>query len=217
MPRASPQCRASCARILQRAARGDRARRAEIGSAVQRDAASELTRGAARRGPSAREPASARRSRIVINRNINYTNICLYHCGFCAFSKGRSAARRCVGRPTAWIAEEIARRTLEARPAGATEVCLQGGIHPRYTGQTYLDIVATVKSAVPDMHVHAFSPLEITHGARTLGLSLRDYLDAPEARRDSRRLPGTAAEILDDEVRALICPDKISTAASGSR
>jgi len=145
----------------------------------------------------------------VVNRNINYTNICAYHCGFCAFSKGRSAVSL---RGAAYLLdlEEIARRTLEAAEAGATEVCLQGGIHPQFTGETYLDIVAAVKRAVPAMHVHAFSPLEITHGAATLGLPLAQYLERL-ASAGLSTLPGTAAEILDDEVRAVICPDKLST------
>ncbi|HKD54239.1 MAG TPA: 5-amino-6-(D-ribitylamino)uracil--L-tyrosine 4-hydroxyphenyl transferase CofH [Steroidobacteraceae bacterium] len=146
----------------------------------------------------------------VVNRNINYTNICLYHCGFCAFSKGRSAADL-RGPAYRLDTDEIGRRTLEAARAGATEVCLQGGIHPSYTGDTYLEIIASVKTAAPDMHVHAFSPLEITHGARTLGLSLRDYLTRLKSAGLST-LPGTAAEILDDEVRAVICPDKLNSA-----
>ena len=146
----------------------------------------------------------------VVNRNINYTNICTYGCTFCAFSKGRhSLGHR--EKPYDLALEEIATRTREAWARGATEVCLQGGIQPGYTGETYLGIVAAVKSAAPDMHVHAFSPLEIWHGAETLGLPLRDYLarlkDAGLA-----SLPGTAAEILDDEVRAILCPDKINTA-----
>ena len=145
----------------------------------------------------------------VINRNINYTNICLYHCGFCAFSKGRGAADL---RGPAYNLEldEVARRTIEAAAAGATEVCLQGGIHPSFTGQTYLNIVRAVKEAVPWMHVHAFSPLEVSHGASTLGLPLSTYL---EKLRDAglSTLPGTAAEILDDEIRTIICPDKLRT------
>ena len=145
----------------------------------------------------------------VVNRNINYTNICLYHCGFCAFSKGRKAADL---RGPAYNLDlaEIAQRTVEAAAAGATEVCLQGGIHPSFTGDTYLNIVRAVKEAVPNMHVHAFSPLEIRHGAGTLGLPIAAYLERL-ARNGLSTLPGTAAEILDDEVRAIICPDKLNT------
>ena len=145
----------------------------------------------------------------VVNRNINYTNICLYHCGFCAFSKGRSS-QDLRGPAYNLELEEVARRTVEAAAAGATEVCLQGGIHPSFTGHTYLNIVRAVKEAVPRMHVHAFSPLEVQHGARTLGLPLANYL---ERLRDAglSTLPGTAAEILDDEIRDIICPDKLST------
>ncbi len=145
----------------------------------------------------------------VVNRNINYTNICLYHCGFCAFSKGRGAAD--VRGPAYRLElEEVARRAVEAAAAGATEVCLQGGIHPSFTGDTYLSIVRAVKKEVPWMHVHAFSPLEVQHGAQTLDLPLEVYL---ERLRDAglSTLPGTAAEILDDDIRAIICPDKLRT------
>ena len=106
---------------------------------------------------------------------------------------------------------EIARRVREAVARGASEVCLQGGIHPAYTGQTYLDILRTVKRAAPDIHVHAFSPLEVTHGAETLGVSVRTFLEMLKAE-GLGSLPGTAAEILDDAVRAVICPDKLTTA-----
>jgi FO synthase len=145
----------------------------------------------------------------VVNRNINYTNICTYRCGFCAFSKGRSA-RSLRGPGYLLPMEEIGARTREAWERGATEVCLQGGIHPSFSGETYLDIVAAVKQAVPQIHVHAFSPLEVSHGARTLGLPLEAFLRRLGAEGLST-LPGTAAEILDDEVRAVLCPDKLRT------
>ena len=144
----------------------------------------------------------------VVNRNINYTNICLYRCGFCAFSKGSTKSER--GPAYNIDHAEIARRAVEAWERGASEVCLQGGIHPSYDGNTYRGIVAAVKAAVPAMHVHAFSPLEVHHGATTLGLSYEDYLgDLKE--RGLATLPGTAAEILSDDIRAIICPDKVDT------
>ena len=146
---------------------------------------------------------------FVVNRNINYTNVCSYRCGFCAFSKGKtSEALR--GKPYDLDLAEIARRTREAWERGATEVCLQGGIHPRYTGETYLRICRAVKEAAPGIHVHAFSSLEIHQGARTLGISEREFLQALKAE-GLNSLPGTAAEILDDEIRGLICPDKLNT------
>ncbi len=146
----------------------------------------------------------------VINRNINYTNICTFACSFCAFSKTSTKAGT-RDKPYDLPLEEIAQRTREAWAKGATEVCLQGGIHPRYTGQTYVDILRAVKDAVPEMHVHAFSPLEVSQGAATLGVPLIDYLKRLKDE-GLGSLPGTAAEILDDEVRDLICPDKVNTA-----
>jgi FO synthase len=145
----------------------------------------------------------------AVNRNINYTNICLYKCGFCAFSKG-STHEHLRGSPYDLDLDEVARRVREAAERGATEVCLQGGIHPRYTGDTYLALCRAVKQAAPSIHVHAFSPLEIWHGATTLGLSLEAFLTELKAA-GLGTLPGTAAEILDDEVRAVICPDKLGT------
>ena len=145
----------------------------------------------------------------VVNRNINYTNICGYRCQFCAFAKGK-ASENLRGQPYDLSIEEIQRRAREAWERGATEVCMQGGIHPAYTGATYLDICRAVKAVVPAMHVHAFSPLEVWQGARTLGVSLEAFL-AELKRAGLGTLPGTAAEILDDEVRAVLCPDKIRT------
>ena len=146
----------------------------------------------------------------VVNRNINYTNVCYFKCQFCAFSKGR-ASEHLRGRPYDISGEEIAARCVEAWARGATEVCMQGGIHPDYTGQTYLDILHTVKAATPAIHVHAFSPLEVWQGAATLGEDVTTFL---QRLREAglRTLPGTAAEILDDEVRRQLCPDKLTTA-----
>ncbi|MFT4054045.1 MAG: 5-amino-6-(D-ribitylamino)uracil--L-tyrosine 4-hydroxyphenyl transferase CofH [Novosphingobium sp.] len=144
----------------------------------------------------------------VVNRNINYTNICGYRCGFCAFSKGTAKALR--GPAYRLDLEEVARRAAEAWQRGATEVCLQGGIHPDYDGGTYLAIVEAVREAAPGIHIHAFSPLEISHGAASAGMALEPYLqklkDAGLA-----TLPGTAAEVLHEDVRRIICPDKVST------
>lgn len=146
----------------------------------------------------------------VVNRNINYTNVCYFGCKFCAFSKGKTH-EDLRGKPYDLAMDEIIRRAQEAWDRGATEVCLQGGIHPEYTGQTYIDILRALKAVLPDMHVHAFTPLEVFQGAKTLDLPLDTYLGML---RDEGlgTLPGTAAEILDDEVRATLCPDKINTA-----
>ncbi len=145
----------------------------------------------------------------VVTRNIQYTNVCYFRCGFCAFSKGKLAENL---RGPAYLVplEEIVRRVEEAWERGAVEVCLQGGIHPHFTGDYYLEVVRAIKAAVPDIHVHAFSALEVWQGAATLGLPLGEYL---HALRDAGlgSLPGTAAEVLDDEVRRLICPDKVTT------
>jgi FO synthase len=194
-------------RILHRARAGQRLDEAEI---VRLFAA----RGreiqiVCRAADALRAEVNGDRVSYVVNRNINYTNVCYFHCGFCAFSKGK-VAEHLRGLPYEVDLEEIARRTREAWQRGATEICLQGGIHPDYTGQIYLDICRTVKAAAPDVHVHAFSPLEVWQGARTLGLPLCEFL-AELRRAGLGSLPGTAAEILDDEVRGVICPDKIAT------
>ena len=146
----------------------------------------------------------------VVTRNVQYTNVCYFRCGFCAFSKGKLAENL---RGPAYLVpeEEIVRRVREAWERGATEVCLQGGIHPSFTGDYYAGVVETIKAAVPEIHVHAFSALEVWQGAATLGLSLETYL-ARLRDLGLGSLPGTAAEVLDDEVRAVICPDKVTTA-----
>jgi FO synthase len=145
----------------------------------------------------------------VHNRNINYTNVCTFKCKFCGFSKG-PLSLNLRGTPYLLTLDDIAQRAAEAWEMGATEVTLQGGIHPNFDGDYYIDVTRAVKDAVPDMHVHGFTALEVTEGAKRLGEDLATYLRRlKEAGLAS--LPGTAAEILDDEVRAVLCPDKITT------
>ena len=194
-------------RIFARAVRGDRletfeierlfqARGSEVGEAC--NAADEM-----------RQRVSGSVVRYVVNRNINYTNICEYKCSFCAFSKGKTSDTL-RGKPYNLSLEEVRRRAAEAWDRGATEVCMQGGIHPSFNGETYLALVHAVKDAAPSIHIHAFSPLEIAHGAESLGISIDQFLGRL---RDAGlgSLPGTAAEILDDSVRTVLCPDKLKT------
>ena len=194
-------------RILNRAVDGKRLEASEI---VRLFAARDIDYDRVTQTADAlRKSVSGEVIRYVVNRNINYTNVCYYRCTFCAFSKGKThEALR--GTPYDLALEEIVRRAEEAWARGATEVCLQGGIHPDYTGQTYIGIARAIKAALPDMHVHAFSPLEVFQGAATLGKPVGEFLgELKEAGLGT--LPGTAAEILDDEIRQIIAPDKINT------
>ncbi|GMQ98605.1 MAG: hypothetical protein BMS9Abin17_1125 [Acidimicrobiia bacterium] len=146
---------------------------------------------------------------FVVNRNINYTNQCYFKCGFCAFSKGpRSLDLR--GEPYLLSIDEVVERSQEAWDRGATEVCLQGGIHPEFTGQFYIDLVSAIKAQLPDLHIHGYTPLEVWQGAETAGMTVRELLVALK-NAGLGTLPGTAAEILDDDVRLTLCPDKIRT------
>lgn len=141
----------------------------------------------------------------VINRNINFTNICNVWCGFCNFMAPEGDERAYF-----LTMEEIAQKTIEAWENGATEVCMQGGMHPDIDGRFYIEVIKTVKKAVPQMHTHAFSPFEIYYGAKTLNISEEDFI---QMLKDvgHNTFPGTAAEILDEEVRRIIAPRKIPT------
>jgi FO synthase len=193
--------------ILDRAAAGDTLAEADIVRLFS--ARGEAFATVCRAADQLRQRVNGDGVSYVVTRNINYTNICYFRCQFCAFSKGK-LSENLRGRPYDLDLPEIRRRVEEAWERGATEVCLQGGIHPEYTGATYLAVCRAIKEAVPGIHIHAFSPLEIWQGAKTLGRTVPDFLRELKAAGLSS-LPGTAAEILDDEVRAVICPDKIKT------
>ncbi len=145
----------------------------------------------------------------VVNRNINYTNVCTFKCRFCGFSKG-PLSLNLRGAPYLLTLEQMQERVVEADELGATEVCLQGGIHPDFDGDYYIDVCRAVKEAAPNIHVHGFTALEVTEGAKRLNEPLETYLQrCMDA--GLRSLPGTAAEILDDSIRDILCPDKLTT------
>ena len=146
---------------------------------------------------------------FVKNRNINYTNQCYFKCGFCGFSKGPKSLNL-KEKPYNLEPQEVVNRSVEAYNDGASEVCLQGGIHPEYTGKFYLELVKQIKQEVPDLHIHGFTPLEIWQGAETINLSVEEYLTLLKDA-GLNTLPGTAAEILDNRIRKYLCPDKITS------
>jgi FO synthase len=202
-----PRGRKELGRILDRAVGGRDLNADEIVSLF--GARAETFRALCEAADEVRKRVNGDTVSYVVTRNINYTNVCYFRCTFCAFSKGKRNEHL---RGHAYVLDlaEIVRRACEAWERGATELCLQGGIHPQYTGQTYIDICRAIKTAVPGIHIHAFSPLEIQQGAATLGLPVAEFLC--ELRNAGlATLPGTAAEILDDEVRGVICPDKVTT------
>ena len=132
-----------------------------------------------------------------------------YKCGFCGFSKGPKSFDL-KEKPYNLDPSEVVKRTKEAYDSGASEVCLQGGIHPDYTGNFYLNLIKEIKKEVPDIHIHGFTPLEIWQGAETIDASIEDYLTLLKDA-GLNTLPGTAAEILDDRIRKYLCPDKITS------
>ena len=143
----------------------------------------------------------------VVNRNINFTNICNTYCGFCNFMAPEGDERAYF-----LSMDEIADRVKEAWEIGATEVCMQGGMHPDIDGNFYIELIKAVKEAVPEMHTHAFSPFEIYYGAETLGITEEEFIERlKEVGHDT--FPGTAAEILVEEVRKIIAPRKMPTEA----
>ena len=197
----------SVAPIIDRAQRGERLAEGEVVSLFR--ARGDDFAAVCRAADEVRHAVNGDTVSYVVTRNINYTNICSFKCQFCAFSKGKMS-ENLRGRPYDLEMSEVAGRVVEAWQRGASEVCMQGGIHPSYTGAKYLEICRAVKAAVPEMHIHAFSPLEVFQGARTLGMPVEEFLRALKAV-GLGTLPGTAAEILDDEVRATLCADKINT------
>jgi FO synthase len=200
--------RPGVARVLERAVAGERPDRDEVELLFH--ARGDEVDAVCDAADAVRARVSGDTVTYVVTRNIQYTNVCTYRCRFCAFSKG-PLSLNLRGRPYLMPIEEVVDRAREAWVRGGTEVCMQGGIHPDFTGQFYLDVCAAIKAELPDLHVHAYSPLEIFQGAASLGVPVEEFVSRL---RDAglSSLPGTAAEVLDDDVRRIICPDKVTTA-----
>ncbi|WP_129642976.1 5-amino-6-(D-ribitylamino)uracil--L-tyrosine 4-hydroxyphenyl transferase CofH [Peristeroidobacter agariperforans] len=207
VPSSGPGTRSRIADLVQRARFGHELEESEIAELFTARGSDFV--GICRAADELRHDVVGNTVTYVVARNINYTNICMYKCRFCAFSKGRTH-RQLRGPAYLIDLDEISCRVQEAWQRGGTEVCMQGGIHPSFTGHTYLEICRAAKQAQPEIHIHAFSPLEVSHGARTLGISIPEFLS--ELRRAGLgSLPGTAAEILDDDIRRFLAPDKLNT------
>jgi FO synthase len=201
--RVSPSVRLSLEKILE----------TQDGSAVSLEAAYQLAHaegddllGLLTAANHLRDELTGNLITYVVNRNINFTNICFVGCKFCAFSRGPRESDTYFLQP-----EQVAHKALEAAALGATEVCIQGGLPHGLPPYYYRDILRAVKLAVPSMHIHAFSPMEIVYGVELTGMPLADYLSML---RDNGlgTLPGTAAEILDDEIRLILSANKLTTA-----
>jgi FO synthase len=193
--------------VLSRSERGEVLEEREMQTLFE--ARGEETEALARLADEVRREVSGDVVTYVVTRNINYTNICYFRCQFCAFSKGKMS-ENLRGKPELLSIREVVDRAAEAVARGATEVCMQGGIHPSFTGDFYVELVSAIKVELPELHIHAFSPLEVHQGAETAGRTVGEQLRLlREAGLGT--LPGTAAEILDDRIRRHLCPDKVNT------
>ncbi|MDQ6692381.1 MAG: 5-amino-6-(D-ribitylamino)uracil--L-tyrosine 4-hydroxyphenyl transferase CofH [Candidatus Dormibacteraeota bacterium] len=199
--------RPSVARVLSRAEQGARLEEGEL--ALLFESRGEEITALAHLADAVRHQINGDLVTYVVNRNINYTNICYFKCQFCAFSKGKMS-EDLRGKPELLSIREVVDRAAEAVRRGATEVCMQGGIHPSFTGDFYIELTAAIKAELPGLHIHAFSPLEVQQGAQTAHRSIEEQLSLLK-QAGLGTLPGTAAEILDDSVRRVICPDKLNS------
>jgi FO synthase len=199
--------RPGIAAALDRAERGERLEEREIETLFT--ARGDEVRAIAQLADEVRREVNGDVVTYVITRNINYTNICYFRCQFCAFSKGK-LSENLRGKPELLSVREVVNRCHEAVARGATEVCMQGGIHPSFTGDFYVELLQAIKEELPGLHVHAYSPLEVFQGAETANRTVAEQLRLLR-QAGLGSLPGTAAEVLDDRIRKLLCPDKIRT------